>query len=50
MATQGPGVVVGITAMMLALDILVVALRFKARRTRLQPLQTDDWLALVALV
>ncbi|KAF2823678.1 hypothetical protein CC86DRAFT_327513 [Ophiobolus disseminans] len=29
---------------------IVVALRFKARRLVKQPLQTDDWLALVALI
>jgi hypothetical protein len=50
MATQGPGVVVGITAMMLAFDFAAVAMRFKARRVRSQPLKADDWLALFALV
>lgn len=50
MATQSPATVVAVTAVMLALDMIVVALRILARRQRRQPLQADDWFCFVSLV
>lgn len=50
MPTQSPATVVGVTAALLVLDIVAVALRFIARRTRSQSLKADDWLSFVALL
>jgi len=50
MATQSPATVVAVTAVMLTLDMIVVALRVLARRQRRQPLQADDWFCFVSLV
>lgn len=50
MATQSPTTVVAVTALMLALDIIVVFLRVMARKQRLQPLKADDWFCFIALV
>ncbi|EAT90901.2 hypothetical protein SNOG_01252 [Parastagonospora nodorum SN15] len=50
MATQSPTTVVVVTAVMLALDIIVVFLRVVARKQRRQPLKADDWFCFIALV
>jgi hypothetical protein len=50
MATQSPTTVLVVTAVMLALDIVAVALRIAARRQRRQPLLADDWFCFLALV
>jgi hypothetical protein len=42
--------VVGTTSSLLALDIVVVILRYQARKMKRQPLMADDWLCFVSLL
>ena len=46
---RGP-LVVGVSGLLMGVVVVIVSLRFIARRTRHMPLLTDDWLALVGMV
>ncbi|KAF2278032.1 uncharacterized protein EI97DRAFT_432117 [Westerdykella ornata] len=50
MSIPGPAAILGSIIPLLVLDIFAVGLRFYSRRKRRQPLQTDDWLTVPALV
>jgi len=50
MPIPGPAAILGSIIPLLFLDVIVVALRFYARRQRRQTLQIDDWLIVIALV
>ncbi|KAL5114215.1 hypothetical protein ACEQ8H_007917 [Pleosporales sp. CAS-2024a] len=50
MAKESPTTVVVVTAVMLSLDIMAVALRFAARSQKRQSLRADDWFCLIALL
>ena len=46
---EAPGIIAAVVVMCV-LDVIVVALRFYVRRRLRQQLESDDWLALAALV